>query len=142
MALKIRPQRSLKPTKKSGALITAYAALEQGKNIFAVPGCFDDELSVGCHELLSAGARLATKITDFIHKEAIEIQNIINFDSNIDSSENNIENNIIKICSKPRNIEYIANKLGRSIKLVEDELFELQLEGKIRQDHAGLWHSS
>ena len=128
--------------KKSGALITAYAALEQGKNIFAVPGCFDDELSVGCHELLSAGARLATKITDFIHKEAIGIQNTINFDSNIDSSENNIENNIIKICSKPRNIEYIANKLGRSIKLIEDELFELQLEGKIRQDHAGLWHSS
>lgn len=46
---------------RSGALITAEMGLEQGKNIYALPGRFNDPLSQGCHRLIQSGAKLVFK---------------------------------------------------------------------------------
>lgn len=50
----------------SGALITAYNAIEQGKEVFAVPGKIDNPHSRGCHKLLKEGAALAEDPIDVI----------------------------------------------------------------------------
>jgi DNA processing protein len=120
---------------KSGALITAYSALEQGKDVYAVPGAFDDELSQGCHKLLANGAMLATKINDFLPDEQ-GIQTKINFDDS-----NSIEDKILALCHSPKTVELISNSLALNLQIVEDCLFELQISGKTRQDHAGLWQT-
>ena len=51
---------------KSGTMITVDMALEQGKEIFAVPGRVTDELSAGCHKLIKQGAALAASPTDLL----------------------------------------------------------------------------
>lgn len=50
--------------KRSGSLITADFALEQGKEIYAVPGRLDDALSYGCNRLIAQGAGIVTSIDD------------------------------------------------------------------------------
>ena len=53
---------------KSGALITAATALEQGRDVFAIPGPLDTEGSVGCNRLIRDGAGLATESWDILRE--------------------------------------------------------------------------
>ena len=52
--------------KKSGSLITADAALEQGKDVYAVPGRFGDALSEGCSALIGQGAGIIYDLDIFL----------------------------------------------------------------------------
>jgi DNA processing protein len=51
---------------RSGSLITADFAMEQGKDVYAVPGRLTDSLSFGCNSLIRQGAGLMLSIDDFI----------------------------------------------------------------------------
>ncbi len=51
---------------RSGAIITADAALEQGREVYAVPGEVDNELHKGCHRLIKEGAGLVESPEDVI----------------------------------------------------------------------------
>ncbi len=53
-------------SKKSGALITAEFALEQGREVFAIPGNIDRIESEGCNELIRDGANMVTSYKDII----------------------------------------------------------------------------
>ena len=52
--------------RKSGTLITVDMALEQGREVYALPGRATDRLSDGCNELLKQGAMIATSAADII----------------------------------------------------------------------------
>ncbi len=52
--------------RRSGALITADQAMEQGRSVFAVPGRVDSPASRGTHQLLRSGARLVEDVSDVL----------------------------------------------------------------------------
>lgn len=59
---------------RSGAIITADLALEQGREVYAVPGAVDDERHTGCHRLIKEGAGLVESpedVIDFLQLEGV-----------------------------------------------------------------------
>lgn len=55
---------------RSGSLITARLAADEGREVFAVPGSVDSALSRGCHALIRDGAKLVESVADVIEEFA------------------------------------------------------------------------
>jgi DNA processing protein len=56
---------------RSGSLITARQAAEQGRDVFAIPGSIHAALSKGCHELIREGAKLVDGAADVLEAMAL-----------------------------------------------------------------------
>jgi len=58
--------------KESGSLITAKLAIEQNKEVFAIPGSIHNPLSKGCNQLIKEGAKLADTVEDIYEELSFE----------------------------------------------------------------------
>lgn len=137
--------------KKSGALITASYALEQGREVFAVPGAIDDPLAAGCNNLLREGATLVESADDILNASPIftskSVQLTIGAQDMIDEvavpAETKVDalnDRLVVLCAKPVSVDDLASKLELDIFEVQTRLFELQMAGRVQQNFMGLWH--
>jgi DNA processing protein len=143
---------------ESGALITAHYALEQGKEVFAVPGPIDDPLSAGCHALLQQGAYLATCSTDIMQVFGLatlpsRLQQNIPSTTEADifplpvvprhqsTAPQEPHHTIASFCRTPRSTDELGKLLGLDQQALYDVLYNLQLQGSIRQNFAGMWEN-
>lgn len=134
---------------KSGALITADFALEQGRQVFAVPGSIEHGLHDGCHYLIGQGAKLVTSIDDIITEFGYAAQNnqkIENYDENqmqmklpMSTTLDYHDKIILDTLLVARSTDDLLNYVELSLEDLMQKLFDLSLEGKISQDIMGLW---
>lgn len=119
---------------KSGSLITADMALEQGKDVYALPGPVTSKLSEGCHLLIKQGAGILISPQDLL----LELGICSKMDSQ-NLAENKIvlesEQNIVYSCLdlKPKSPGYISAVTKLPIQTIMDSLIRLELQGLIRE---------
>lgn len=112
-------------TEKSGSLITAECAANQGKSVFAVPGNIFSKESRGCNRIKSEGAQTFTDMEDLYL--SLEISNIKK--DRICSSENG---EILKIMGEdPIHIDEIINRSNVDREALYSILFDLQIKKEI-----------
>lgn len=121
--------------KKSGTLITATEALEQGRDVFAVPGNINSKLSQGTNNLIKEGAYPLTEIED--------IFNVLNIDYNGKKNENikKILDTLAKdeklvydcIGLEPISIDKLSLKTNLSVQSVQYLITMLEIRGYIQR---------
>ena len=122
---------------KSGSLITASCALDQGREVMAVPGSIYSYRSSGTHWLIKQGARLVENFTDIIEELGSERQ-VHNTDlvSGVSKERPELspeEQNVFdKLEPYPQHIDNIANLCGQSVGKVSGLLLQMELKDLIQ----------
>ncbi|MBI4833830.1 MAG: DNA-protecting protein DprA [Planctomycetes bacterium] len=123
---------------KSGALITVDMALDQGREIFALPGKVDSPMSQGCHKLIKQGAKLVENVDDIIEElnlPASETKRKAESAKTKPTGLNYREETIVNLLSKdePKHIDEISQESKLSPALVSATLLELELKRCVKQ---------
>jgi len=124
-------------TKNSGSLITASLALEQGRELFAVPGSINSFKSTGCHYLIKQGAGLIENADDILEALGMNYPCVPKTDTfkempaaTMDESETALFN---IIGDYPIHIDQITRDGGLGPGEVSSLLMKMELRGIIRQ---------
>jgi DNA processing protein len=133
---------------RSGSLITARLAAEQGRDIFAVPGSPLDPRSYGCNQLLKDGAILVRDVDDILAELPATVRNEplqtvipvtkpMQQNSTPTANLSSATNSLINILSPtPTHIDEIVRLAGKPAEVILGELQMLELEGEIHR-HSG-----
>lgn len=107
--------------------------LEQGKNIYALPGSFQSSLSAGCHELIQNGAKLVFRPEDILEDYPVNLKEKKGFDEKMKLTLDNSEQLVYaSLRLNPKDVDTISADCGLSLKETIRILTNLELEGKIR----------
>jgi DNA processing protein len=114
-------------TQKSGSLITAHQALEQNREVFAVPGPITSEQSRGTNKLIRQGAVPCTGTSDILETlpNARRCQPAVA--PNVDADEREL----LTTLEYPLHIDDIARRLACDLPTVSSRLLQLELKGLV-----------
>jgi DNA processing protein len=138
---------------KSGSLITAKTAIEQGREVFAVPGSINNPLAKGCHQLIKQGAKLVESGQDIFEELSALIefslapQNTVSDSKQLpfelqgkDDKLNSSKLPILEhIGYEPIGLDELAVLSKSPVSAIQGQLMMLELSGDIEAMSAGRW---
>lgn len=113
--------------KKSGSLITAHQALEQNREVFAVPGPITSEQSMGTNKLIRQGAVPCTGTSDILET----LPNVKRSQPTRAPDMNEAERELLASLEYPLHIDDIARRLACDLPTVSSRLLQLELKGLV-----------
>jgi len=116
----------------SGAIITARQALEQGREVFAIPGGILSRNSEGPNRLLKEGATPVTEANDIL--EALNLTRAAQYmDARLTLPEDPLEAQLLDLLSaEPRHVDEIRREAGLPVNQVSSALAMMELKGMVR----------
>src|SRR5882757_1587041 len=131
---------------RSGSLITARIAAEQGREVFAVPGSPLDPRAAGTNDLIKQGATLTTEATDVINAVAPIMERPVELPTrepedvpSYDEPDNSDRTRIVGLLGpSPIGLDDLIRMAGTSPAVVRTVLLELELAGRLERHGGGL----
>lgn len=118
---------------QSGSLITARMALEQGRDVFAIPGSIHSPQAKGCHTLIKQGAKLVDHVNDIF--EELDC-----FASTRHVPEcQNPHSLFAHLGFEPLDIDTLSTRSGLTIDSLSAILLQLELDGQVATLPGGLF---
>jgi DNA processing protein len=121
---------------RSGSLITARCALEQGREVFAVPGPVGTPHHAGCHRLIQHGAKLVTTVEDVLDEIAPGLRARLRTvrarraEAALSSEERTL---LAALGDDAAHVDDVVRRSGQPAALVLERLLALELRGVVAQ---------
>ena len=125
--------------KKSGSLITARMALDENREVFAIPGSIHNPLARGCNALIKEGAKLVESTQDILdelgeyNQQPEEVTPEL-LKSTLDLEQQNLLNLIM---FSPTSVDWLVQQSGLSVEVISSMLLMLELQGSIATTPGG-----
>lgn len=122
--------------KPSGTLITARLALEQDRDVFAIPGSIHSPLSKGCHDLIKQGAKLVEDANDILCELGLPP---LARAAEPEERGERAHPMLAAMGHAPASLDQIAQRTGMAAARVAAQLSRLEIEGRIAPLPGGLF---
>ncbi len=133
---------------KSGSLITARLAAEQGKEVFAIPGSIHSTQSRGCHALIRQGAKLVESAQDVLEElhwttapagQAADLNTSADTDAGIGPSTPDGKGLLKALGFEPVGLDALQARTGLDTARLQAQLMALELNGHVARLPGGLF---
>ena len=134
----------IEAARRSGSLITARLAAEQGREVFALPGSIHNPLARGCHELIRQGAKLVETASDIMNELALLTGHMLQNTMESTRSETPVlhsDNDYVELRTilshDPITINELQSQSGLTIDELSSMLLILELHGEVESLSGG-----
>jgi DNA processing protein len=133
---------------RSGSLISARCAAEQGREVFAIPGSIHNPLSRGCHALIRQGAKLVETAQDILDelgalaaatRMTIRSSDAVNMEQSLELAEDYMHL-LDSMGYSPTSVDMLVETSGLTPAVVSSMLLQLELKGFIASCPGGLYN--